>query len=227
MASTSELAVPKRPDFLLLGAHPAIDFANTLVPPPGPDIEFLQSWQDVIDWLKETELSGGQNLEVSEPEAPAALETVRNLRHAWKTTLEQIMAGHGVQPQFIKQLNRILCLDTFSDTLGVEGKISFHLHRSRSLLVGRQLALAILARSMAEFLITAEFKYLRRCANTDSCVLVFHDTTKNHRRQWCSNSMCGNRHKVAEFRRRQRTGRRKQRVRASPGPEHTRRALLP
>lgn len=212
MASTSELAVPKRPDFLLLGAHPAIDFANTLVPPPGPDIEFLQSWQDVIDWLKETELSGGQNLEVSEPDAPAALETVRNLRHAWKTTLEQIMAGHGVQPQFIKQLNRILCLDTFSETLGVEGKISFHLHRSRSLLAGRQLALAILARSMAEFLITAEFKYLRRCANTDSCVLVFYDTTKNHRRQWCSNSMCGNRYKVAEFRRRQRTGRRKQRV---------------
>ena len=112
MASRSELAVPKRPDFLLLGAHPAIDFANTLLPPPGPDIEFLQSWQDVIDWLKETELSGGQNLEVSEPEAPAALETVRNLRHAWKTTLEQIMAGDGVQPQFIKQLNRILCLDS-------------------------------------------------------------------------------------------------------------------
>ena len=210
MASTSELAVPKRPDFLLLGAHPAIDFANTLVPPPGPDIEFLQSWQDVIDWLKETELSSGQNLEVSEPDAPAALETVRNLRHAWKTTLEQIMAGHGVQPQFIKQLNRILCLDTFSETLGVEGEIV--LRRSRSLLAGRQLALAILARSMAEFLITAEFKYLRRCSNTDSCVLFFYDTTKNHRRQWCSNSMCGNRYKVAAFRRRQRTGRRKQRV---------------
>jgi len=207
MALMSELAIPKRPDFLLLGAHPAIDFANTLVPPPGPDIEFLQSWQDVIDWQQETELSSGQNLEVSEPDAPAALETVRNLRHAWKNTLEQIMAGHGVQPQFIKQLNRILCLDTFSETLGVEGEIV--LRRSRSLLAGRQLALAILARSIAEFLITAEFKYLRHCANTDSCVLVFYDTTKNHRRQWCSNSMCGNRYKVAEFRRRQRTGRRK------------------
>jgi len=208
----SELAVPRRPDFLLLGAHPAIDFANTLVSPPGPDIEFLQSWQDVVDWLKETELSWGQNLKVSESDAPQALEAIRNLRHAWKSTLEQIMAGDGVQPQFIKQLNRILCLDTFSETLGIEGKISFHLHRSRSLLEGNQLALAIVARSIAEFLVTAEFKYLRRCANTDSCVLVFYDTTKNHRRQWCSNSMCGNRFKVAEFRRRQRTGRRKQRV---------------
>jgi predicted RNA-binding Zn ribbon-like protein len=209
MASISELAVPKRPDFLSLGAHPAIDFANTFVPPPGLDIEFLLSWQDVIDWLNEAKLSNGQNLDVPESDASHALETVRNLRHAWRTTLEQIITGHDVQPQFVKQLNRILCLDTFSETLDVEGKKSFHLHRSRSLLKGKHLALAILARSIAEFLITAEFKYLRRCANTDSCALVFYDTTKNHRRQWCSNSMCGNRYKVAQFRQRQRTAGRK------------------
>jgi predicted RNA-binding Zn ribbon-like protein len=212
MASVSELAGGKRPGFLLLGAHPAIDFANTLVPPPGLDIEFLRSWRDVIDWLKETKLSDGQNLEVSESDAPQALETVRNLRHAWRTTLQDTIAGNGVRPQFIKQLNRILCLETFSEALCVEDRRSFHLHRSRSLLEGKQLALAILARSIAEFLITAEFKYLRRCANADSCAIIFYDTTKNHRRQWCSNSMCGNRYKVAAFRRRQRTSRRRQKV---------------
>jgi predicted RNA-binding Zn ribbon-like protein len=212
MASISEFAVPKRPNFLLLGAHPTIDFANTLVPPPGLDTEFLRSWQDVIDWLKETKLSDGQNLDVPESDAPHALEAVRKLRHAWRTTLEQIMAGHTVQPEFIKQLNRILCLDTFREALCVETKRSFHLYRSRSLLEGKHLALAILARSIAEFLITAEFKYLRHCANTDSCALVFYDTTKNHRRQWCSNSMCGNRYKVAQFRQRQRTASRKQTV---------------
>jgi predicted RNA-binding Zn ribbon-like protein len=212
MASISELAVPKRPDFLLLGAHPAIDFVNTRVPPPGLDIEFLHSWRNVIDWLKETKLSDGQNLEVSESDAPQALETVRNLRHAWRATLEEIMARGAVKPLFIKQLNRILGLDTFNETLYVESRRSFHFHRSRSLLEGKHLALAILARSMAEFLVTAEFKYLRHCANTDSCALVFYDTTKNHRRQWCSNSMCGNRYKVAQFRHRQRTAGRKQRV---------------
>ncbi|HYY27095.1 MAG TPA: CGNR zinc finger domain-containing protein, partial [Chthoniobacterales bacterium] len=151
-----------------------------------------------------------QNLDVPESDAPHALDTVRKLRHAWTTTLEQIIAGHAVQPHFIKQLNRILCFDTFSEALFVEGKRSFHLHRSRSLLEGEHLALAILARSIAEFLVTAEFKHLRRCANTDSCALVFYDTTKNHRRQWCSNSMCGNRYKVARFRQRQRTAGRKQ-----------------
>jgi len=215
MARISEVAVNKRPDFRLLGAHPAIDFVNTLVPPPGLDIEFLQSWQDVIDWLKETKLSDGQNLTVSESDAPHALEAVRNLRRAWTTALEGIMDGHAGHPRFIKQLNEVLGLDTFSETLGVQGKKSFYFDRSRSSLEGQHLALAILARTIAEFLVTAEFKYLRRCANTDSCALVFYDTTKNHRRQWCSNATCGNRYKVAQFRHRQRATSRKQR----PGGE--------
>jgi predicted RNA-binding Zn ribbon-like protein len=34
-------------------------------------------------------------------------------------------------------------------------------------------------------------------------VLYFYDTTKNHRRQWCSAASCGNRHKVSQFRKRQ------------------------
>jgi len=57
---------------------------------------------------------------------------------------------------------------------------------------------------MAEFLAKADFRYLRHCANTRTCVLVFYDTTKSHRRQWCSNATGGNRHKAAEFRRRKR-----------------------
>jgi len=211
MASTSELAVPKRLDFLLLGGHPAIDFANTLLPPPGADLEFLHSWPDVAHWLKAAGLSDGQNLEISKSDASQALETVRVLRLRWKATLEEIMAGAGVSPQFVRQLNQFLALDRFSEALCVEGKSVF-LHRSKSALRGRDLGLAILARSIAEFLITADFQYLRHCANTDSCSIVFYDTTKNHRRQWCSNSMCGNRYKVAEFRRRQRAGRRKRRV---------------
>ena len=212
MTSIYEPAVTKRPDFRLVGAHPAIDFVNTLVPPPGLDVEFLESWQDVIDWLKVTKLSDGKNLEVSESDAPDALDTTRNLRRAWTISVDHIMAGKAVPPQFINQLNRMLGADTYSETLVIQGKKSFHFHRSRSLLEGKHLALAILARSIAEFLITAEFKYLRRCANTDSCGLVFYDSTKNHRRQWCSNSMCGNRYKVAQFRQRQRIAARKQRA---------------
>ena len=46
-----------RQDFLFLGGHLAIDFANTVVPPPGLNVEFLQTWSDVIDWLEQAKLS--------------------------------------------------------------------------------------------------------------------------------------------------------------------------
>ena len=32
--------------------------------------------------------------------------------------------------------------------------------------------------------------------------LMFYDRTKSHKRRWCSMALCGNRHKVAEFRKR-------------------------
>lgn len=209
MVSTSGVTAPGRPDFLFLGAHAAIDFANTFVPPPGPGTEFLQTWQDVIEWLKETKLSDGQNLAVSESTVAEALGRVRHLRQQWKATLEELRARRRVDQQFVQELNAILSVEMFSETLVAKGKRSFLLRRSASLVKGKSLALGILARSIAEFLTTAEFKYLRRCANTDSCALIFYDTTKNHRRQWCSNSMCGNRYKVAEFRRRERASRRR------------------
>ena len=204
MSSSSETAASVRPEFLLLGGHPAIDFANTLVPPPGPGLEFFQGWQDVVTWLKATNLSDHESLCCKGSEAVKALESVLDLRQAWKTVVAGIADGHSVSPSFVERINSLLQQDTFVDALHHEGKRGFHLHRTPSRLEGGPLALAVLARTIADFLATADFQYLRHCANHDSCVLYFYDTTKNHRRQWCSNAMCGNRHKVAEFRRRQR-----------------------
>src|SRR5258708_12301429 len=93
-------------------------------------------------------------------------------------------------------------MDSFHETLQRVGKKRFQLVHSTTQLHGHKLALAILARQIALFLAEANLNYLRRCANTTSCVLYFYDTTKNHRRQWCSTGVCGNRHKVAEFRKR-------------------------
>ncbi|GAA2726328.1 MULTISPECIES: ABATE domain-containing protein [Streptomyces] len=42
---------------------------------------------------------------------------------------------------------------------------------------------------------------LRRCAGR-SCSLVYLDTSRGHRRRWCSSEVCGNRERVARHRRR-------------------------
>jgi predicted RNA-binding Zn ribbon-like protein len=204
MLEASENAGASRPEFIFVGGHPAIDFANTLVSLPGPGIEFLRTWSDVTDWLIEANISGDSPLEVTPAHRPEALKGVLELRHAWKQILPSLVAGGKVSDDFFARLNGLLAADSFHEVLNRTGKKRFHLVRSASQLQGGKLALSILAEQIALFLAKANLSYLRRCANTESCVLYFYDATKNHRRQWCSVATCGNRHRVAKFRRRQR-----------------------
>ena len=191
-----------RRDFLFLGGHLAIDFANTVVPPPGLNVEFLQTWSDVIDWLEQAKLSTASALRLPEAGCARALKNFLEFRGLWRNELTRIIAGEKVRDDFLEKLNRHLGADRFVETLLRDGRTGFHLARSSSELRGERLALALVGRLVALFLAEATLNYLRRCANTESCVLYFYDTTKNHHRQWCSVAACGNRHKVAAFRQR-------------------------
>jgi predicted RNA-binding Zn ribbon-like protein len=203
MHSTSEKDRSGRPEFIFVGEHPAIDFANTIATPHGKWTDYFRAWPDVVDWLSLRGLSTNPSLNLSASRGAEALKSVLELRQAWKAVLAQLLAGGHVSDEFVERLNRLLGDDTFRETLSRDGKHGFQLVRSISELHGEKLALASFARQIALFFAEANLKYLHRCANTTSCVLYFYDTTKNHRRRWCSVAACGNRHKVAEFRKRQ------------------------
>jgi predicted RNA-binding Zn ribbon-like protein len=204
VSSLAERNAAGFPGFIFVGDHPAIDFANTLLNAPGPGTEHLQIWADVVDWLTEAGLSEkSAALQVPAHREVEAVKSVVELRQSWKAVLAEIVAGGKVSPDFVTQLNRLLAEDAFHETLVQSENHQFHLERSTGDLHGEKLALALLSRQMAHFLAAAKLEYLHRCANTASCVLYFYDITKNHRRQWCSSAACGNRHKVAEFRKRQ------------------------
>jgi predicted RNA-binding Zn ribbon-like protein len=192
-----------RPEFIFVGDHPAIDFANTLSISQGQWIDHLRVWADVIDWLSLAGLSTDPVLQIPTSRSAEAVKSVVELRRAWKAELDKLVAGGKVSDGFAKQLNHLLAEDIFHATLHRSGRTGFRLDRSASRLSGEKLALVTLSRQIAYFLAEANLSYLHRCANTTSCVLYFYDTTKNHRRQWCSTASCGNRHKVAEFRKRQ------------------------
>jgi predicted RNA-binding Zn ribbon-like protein len=193
-----------RPEFVFVGEHPAIDFANTISTAQGEWTEHFRAWSDIVDWLSLTGLSTDPSFNLSASRGAESLKRVLELRQTWKDVLAQLLAGGDVSNEFMERLNRLLGSDSFRETLRRDGKHRFHLVRSVSHLSGERLVLVIFARQIALFLAEANLKYLRRCANTTSCVLYFYDTTKNHRRRWCSVTACGNRHKVAEFRKRQR-----------------------
>jgi predicted RNA-binding Zn ribbon-like protein len=203
--STFEQRQVGRPAFIFIGEHPAIDFANTLSTLNGEGTEHLRSWADVIDWLSLTRLSADPGLKLPSPQGGEALQRVLELRRAWEAELARLVSGQTVTDEFLGRLNCLLANDPLQEKLLRDGKTGFRLVRAISQLHGDELALALLARQIAVFLAEANVNYLRRCANTTSCVLYFYDTTKNHRRQWCSAAACGNRHKVSQFRKRQAT----------------------
>ena len=63
-----------------------------------------------------------------------------------------------------------------------------------------------IVRSAAELLTAPELALVRVCPG-DNCGWLFLDTSKNHRRQWCSMEGCGNRAKARRHYARQRSGR--------------------
>jgi predicted RNA-binding Zn ribbon-like protein len=203
MNSIAEEIRTERPEFIFVGEHPAIDFANTFSTPNGVGTEHLRAWTDVIDWLSLTGLSKNQALELPGARGTEALRSVLELRQAWAAELPRLVAGGKASDIFLERVNGLLAEDSFHEELRREEETVYRLVRSGSQLRGEKLALALLGRQIAAFLSEANLSYLHRCANTTSCVLYFYDTTKNHRRQWCSVASCGNRHKVAQFRKRQ------------------------
>lgn len=62
--------------------------------------------------------------------------------------------------------------------------------------------LSAVARDAIDLVATGDPTRLRECAAED-CSLLFHDASRPGARRWCSMRACGNRHKTAEYRRRQ------------------------
>ena len=211
----SPLKPEPRPEFVFLGGNPAVDLTNTFVPPPGLGIDFLREWSDVIDWLRQAQVPASPALQVAAAGRGRALKAFKEFRDAWRNEVAHIIATGKVSDGFLKILNRHLGEDRFSETLQRDGQAGFHLVRSGSELSGEKLALALVAGQVAQFLAKADFTLLRQCANRASCALYFYDTTRNHHRQWCSVAICGNRHKVAQFRKRQVQAQKKRQTAAS------------
>jgi len=59
-----------------------------------------------------------------------------------------------------------------------------------------------IARSAADLLASDQLAFVRACASK-TCLWMFLDTSKNHRRRWCDMTKCGNRAKFQRFYKRQ------------------------
>ena len=187
---------PANPAFIVVADHPALDILNTLPQIDGAPRDLWQSDQDVLDWLKQAGWPVDVNPSRLKPRA--LLQAARTLRETIRTLVERRKTGKRVDPEALNAF-----LDEARNHLELVSKKdgSLQLIRRWKQRSAEEI-LAPLAESAADLLVHGDFDLIRRCESED-CVLWFYDRTKSHHRRWCSMATCGNRHKVAEYRRRQ------------------------
>jgi predicted RNA-binding Zn ribbon-like protein len=200
----------EKTDFLFLAGHPCLDFLNTRLLVKGQPIELLPSLEEFLRWL--TRAGRVDNKTAADAlkrwndsaEGVRTVERARTFRETLRHMTEGLVRSRGVSTEGVAAINFILAENDGNLRLERHGggfRMRFAARPTSPITL-----LGTLAEAAADLLSNAAVHLVRRCGNPD-CVLFFYDTTRNHRRQWCSMSTCGNLMKVRAFRRRHRKAR--------------------
>ncbi|CAH0447139.1 hypothetical protein LMG10661_03203 [Ralstonia syzygii subsp. syzygii] len=175
--------------------HPVLDMLSTVANVNGQLHDAWQTDEDVSAWLLR---AGGADGPLAGRYPPgASLAVARHLREVIRTLVRSRKAGKRANPD---ALNVFLRQSPSHPVLVWQGDAP-RVERRRPADSVEQ-CLAPLAESAAQLLADGDFHRIRVCEHPD-CTLWFYDRTRSHQRRWCSMAACGNRHKVAAYRRRQ------------------------
>ena len=194
--SLPEISPPSSP--LFLAGHRALDFLNSRMRLKGELVDFFQRDQDVLRWLRLAGFSAPAKAPALEPSS-ALLHAARKLRENVRGLVEARKAGHKGN---VALLNSFLAGAPSHPRVVWNAPRSVRVDRVRTLDTAEAI-LAPVAEAAADFLATADFALVKRCED-ETCVFWFVDQTKSHHRRWCSMALCGNRNKVAAYRKRAR-----------------------
>jgi predicted RNA-binding Zn ribbon-like protein len=199
-----------RPPPFWVGDDLALDFLNSKAAPRGEPIEWLANGRDLVQWLvgskapssaeaaEKVARFGSADLDQVAKEAVALREWFRGVLSRGKAKGVVTLSS-----QDLHRLNGVLARD--SSHRQIENSAKDGLPRLVTRRAWRAPAelLVPVAVAMAELLCHADLDLLRKCHNP-ICTIWFFDRTKGHRRRWCTQTVCGNRAKVAAFRERER-----------------------
>jgi predicted RNA-binding Zn ribbon-like protein len=205
-----------RPAAMFVADAPALDFLNSIASSSGTPVEWLDSGENLLDWVQGAQLAPPEVLgQLRRAGVPGELDAVaaqaRALRE-WFRGFVMEHKGRRLRAEALKDLaplNRILERD-------LEYGQIVKRERGQDLQTGSALAwkplrrwqtpdslLFPIARSMAELVSHDDFTYVRACEGPN-CTLLFLDRTHGRVRRWCSMAVCGNRAKQAAHRQRER-----------------------
>jgi predicted RNA-binding Zn ribbon-like protein len=187
---SSDLLPEDRDGFRFRGGSAAIDLTATLrARRTSTPQELLALPQDLDRWL----VAAG--IVVSSPGATSDdLRTARALREAIFVLASEVERP-SLSANACRVLNRIAKSPAAAPALRADGTVQVKGSVAQ--------LLSTLARDAIRLLGSRDAALIRQC-QAPNCTIYFIDTSRSGDRRWCSMSACGNKAKVAEFRRRKR-----------------------
>jgi len=187
--------------FLWLGNTPFLDFVNTEMVQEGRPVDLLLEVKNLFEWYDQAgfRVRAAAGLKSTQL-ADELLTEAHTFRSSLRAALRIITVEGFVPSEILHKTNHYLTRKNrwFELTKASDG---FSLH-DHWLVEHPEDVCSPIAQSFAQFLPSAELGRLRKCKNPD-CVLFFYDTSKSGTRAWCSLDICGNKLRVAAFRRRE------------------------
>jgi predicted RNA-binding Zn ribbon-like protein len=178
-----------RDGFKFFAGHVALDLPCTLAGRLKPQPrELLERPADLARWLTAAQLTRAP------PDAGMAdLILARELRETLYALAMHRIEGSAFPAGLRRSINSIAAKPAAVPELDRHGRMSLS-GNTRALLAG-------IARDAIRLLGHDLELRIRQCEG-ETCALLFVDTSRAGDRRWCSMTGCGNRAKVAEFRRR-------------------------
>jgi predicted RNA-binding Zn ribbon-like protein len=158
--------------------------------------ETLHEPADLGAWLAQPPLAAVMTVPVTVRELAAA----KSLRQAIWDAAHDVAAHRPLSAGSVTTINRAAAAPPLVPELTAGGTAA-----GWALPVRAEQALSTLAREMIELLSGPLAHRIRECAS-DTCPLVFVDSSRPGARRWCAMERCGNRHKLRALRARRATG---------------------
>jgi predicted RNA-binding Zn ribbon-like protein len=181
----------------LIGERLCLDFTNTVGGRNGTDIIFekLKTYDDLLAWSVHAGILDRKDLKTLGRKGSQRVVTrALRLREAIYRICIAALKKQSPNPADMKLLN-----EEIRDARNHEFIDSKFQLRAKSSDKDPDQMLWPVALSAAELLTSSDLKRLQQC-ESENCGWLFVDTSKNHTRQWCDMSDCGNRAKVRKFR---------------------------
>jgi predicted RNA-binding Zn ribbon-like protein len=209
----SQPIVRRRPPrFELTAGVLCLDFVNTLDNrPSGEPKELLARYGDLVRFAEDSGVltpAQADRLfawgEADPEEAQRVLQAAVELREAMYAVFSAVIAKRAVPASALAMLNGYIQLAAQHVSLApANGGFAWRYDTYGGSPGGFETMLWPIVRSAADLLASDNLPFVRACSSK-TCQWFFLDTSKNHRRRWCSMKLCGNRAKVRKFYERQR-----------------------